>query len=608
MGDLCDSEAGVAQLDADILWWPLVGKAVSETTAEDLHIELEQLGKSAGRDDGEDRVDQDDSFCLSLYLQCRMHTRWIDRSHRVTHRRGGEYGQNRDVAAENSELQMNDKQSARRFHDSTKHGTPPADPQRLVQYQRLDPRNAPRPFKKYRDIEQIPLPRDLVPSSIPATAVLSGKRGEPGRLDSSLLATLLFLSAGVTRMAGPPGRRMYFRAAMSAGNLHPIEMYLLVGDDAVAGMDAGVYHFDALEFALTPLRHGDHRRRLGVKAPLAMVLTGIPWRTTWKYAERGWRHLYWDSGTMVANLLAVADAHGLEHRTRFGFEDMAVNELVGIDGDEELPLVIVDVGAHGGVEDSSLSDLGRLSVEVPPVAPRPLRLPLLQEAQAGSALGDGDVESWLRAGSGIGQGAPSEIESPFEAEALIEEIVLRRGSTRRMVHQTVARDRLDWPMSAATSAVGTDVVSKGTLLDHYVNVHAVGGLDPGAYHVGKTGLSLIRKDDNVREQSADLCLGQPLGGDSCYSVFHCADLESILESLGSRGYRVAQFESGVVSGRLALCAFALGLGATGLTFFDDLVSGYFGTSAEPMLVTSVGVSASSPAPAGQPGNPAPLRT
>ncbi|HEX6299448.1 MAG TPA: SagB/ThcOx family dehydrogenase [Acidimicrobiia bacterium] len=503
---------------------------------------------------------------------------------------------------------MNDKQSARRLHESTKHGTPPSYPQRLIKYQRLDPRNAPRPFKKYTDIGRIPLSRDLVSSSLPATAVLSGTRGAQRGLDSSLLATLLFLSAGVTRTAGPPGRRIHFRAAMSAGNLHPIEVYPLIGDDAMAGMDAGVYHFDPLEFALTPLRQGDHRGRLGVEAPLAIVLTGIPWRTTWKYGERGWRHLYWDSGTMIANLLAVADAHGLEHRTRFGFEDVAVNELVGVDGDDEMPLAIVDIGPNRGVEESSSPELEPLSIDASPVAPRPIRLPLLQEAQAGSELGDGDVESWLRAGSGFGQSAPSEVESPFESGDPIEEIILRRGSTRRMVHRTVTRDRLDWPIAAASRAVGTDVVPHGTLLDHFVNVHAVEGLDPGAYHVGETGLNLIRYVDHVREQSADLCLGQPLGGDSCYTVFHCADLDSILESFGSRGYRVAQFESGVVSGRLALCAFALGLGATGLTFFDDLVSHYFATSAEPMLVTSVGVPASSPAPAGQPGHPAPLRT
>ena len=70
------------------------------------------------------------------------------------------------------------------------------------------------------------------------------------------------------------------------------------------------------EFALRRLREGDFRARLAASAaapaiaglPLCLVLTGIPWRTTWKYRERGYRHLFWDAGAIVANLLAVAAA------------------------------------------------------------------------------------------------------------------------------------------------------------------------------------------------------------------------------------------------------------------------------------------------------------
>jgi nitroreductase len=74
-------------------------------------------------------------------------------------------------------------------------------------------------------------------------------------------------------------------------------------------------------------------------------------------------------------------------------------------------------------------------------------------------------------------------------------------------------------------------------------------------------------------------------------VFHCAQLELILQALGSRGYRAAQLEAGVAAERLQLAAFALGFGATGLTFLDDDVSALFGTRAAPMLAVAVGVPA-----------------
>jgi hypothetical protein len=88
-----------------------------------------------------------------------------------------------------------------------------------------------------------------------------------------------------------------------------------------------------------------------------------------------------------------------------------------------------------------------------------------------------------------------------------------------------------------------------------------------------------------------LCLGQDLGGDATATAFHCAQLEPILAALGAPGYRAAQLEGGVAAERLQLAAFALGVGASGLTFLDDDVSAFFGTLAAPMLTVAVGVPA-----------------
>lgn len=500
---------------------------------------------------------------------------------------------------------MNDRDSARRLHESTKHGTPPAHPEALVSYQRLDPSNAPRPFKDYVGMDSLGLPRELVTSSVPATEALGGGTGERSPMDLALLSTLLFLSAGVTRVLDHLGRRLYFRTAMSAGNLHPVEVYVVAGEGGVEGLRAGMYHFSPLEFAVTPLRDGDHRGWVDVDSPLAVILTGIPWRTTWKYGERGWRHLYWDAGTMLANFLAVADAHGQDHRTLLGFDDEKVGDLLGIDGVSEMPLAIVTLGGQHQTPPRIHPD--PLTLDVGPLAPNPIRLPMLQQAQAGSTLASDDVGSWRQAGPGVAREARAEVASPDGYDDAIEDVILRRGSTRHMVRGQVPFGHLEWPMAASTRTVGTDLTPEGSLLEHYVNVHAVEGMEGGAYHYGDEGWELLRATDTVREDSSSLCLGQPLGGESAYAVFHCADLEPILSALGSRGYRAAQLESGVVSGRLALCAFALGLGATGLTFFDDAVTQYFETSDQPMLVTSVGVPAKAPAPAGTPGNPVALR-
>ena len=159
----------------------------------------------------------------------------------------------------------------------------------------LDFANMPIPLKHYPDLEPIPLPVDLPERDSPAVEVLSGRVDvAPAPWGLPELARLLFFSAGVTRRARlAGGRPIFFRAAASAGALYPVEVYVVCGD--IPGLPAGVYHFNPVEFTLRQLRAGDHRPFLaraaadgGIgSASVTLVLSGIPWRTTWKYGSAG---------------------------------------------------------------------------------------------------------------------------------------------------------------------------------------------------------------------------------------------------------------------------------------------------------------------------------
>jgi len=165
------------------------------------------------------------------------------------------------------------------------------------------------------------------------------------------------------------------------------------------------------------------------------------------------------------------------------------------------------------------------------------------------------------------------------------------------------RELLDWSMATATRPVPSDFAGEGrTLLQHFLSVHGIEGVEPGAYRwrPERGELEVVHLGD-YRAEAQLLCLRQPLGGDSAFTAFHCADLDAVLRTLGARGYRAAQLEAGIAAGRLSLAAFALGFGATGLTFFDEAVSKFFGTTASCMLVTSVGIPAYRNAPGGPPG-------
>jgi SagB-type dehydrogenase family enzyme len=492
---------------------------------------------------------------------------------------------------------MNASDAAAAFHERTKHTW-----QRIRTNSRgLDWANHPFPFKLYPDLEPLPLPRELPDSSLPATQVLSGYSSVPASaLDLAGLARLLFFAAGVTRIL----HGVLFRAAPSAGALYPTELYAVCGP--LPGLPAGVYHFEPAEFALRRLRAGDFRAHLAAAAaapaiaslPLCLVLTGIPWRTTWKYRERGYRHLFWDAGAIVANLLAVAAAAGWDARVLVGFVDGEVAGLLGLGEPEEYPLALVTVAAPTPGEPTGSPPLEPISPRTRPLSRSPRSYPLGAATQRAGELPSAEaVSAWrtqasrLRAQPATRTLAPGEANQASAATDTIETVILRRGSTRRFVRHPIPRDALGWAMAAATRAVPGDFVPpEATLLEHFLAVHAVHGLTPGACRWHEGEFQLLRAGAE-RGHTRSLCLGQDLGDDAAATVFHCAQLEPILEGLGARGYRAAQLEGGVAAERLQLAAFALGVGATGLTFLDDDVSAFFGTRAAPMLTVAVGVPA-----------------
>jgi SagB-type dehydrogenase family enzyme len=114
------------------------------------------------------------------------------------------------------------------------------------------------------------------------------------------------------------------------------------------------------------------------------------------------------------------------------------------------------------------------------------------------------------------------------------------------------------------------------LNDLYLIVHAVEGLEPGAYffHRDEGVLECLKRGD-FRDQAGYLGLEQQLPADAAVDIFFLADLNPILNRLGNRGYRSVQLEAGVTGGRLYLAAYAQRLGATGLTFYDDDVTRFF---------------------------------
>jgi SagB-type dehydrogenase family enzyme len=202
--------------------------------------------------------------------------------------------------------------------------------------------------------------------------------------------------------------------------------------------------------------------------------------------------------------------------------------------------------------------------------------PQLNEIHEASSLEiPEEVTEWR---SGAEAWKKSTSDSNRESEAFrstdpIEQVILRRGSTRKFRRESISTEQLSTILRASTRGIWPGY---RLLNDIYVIVNAVDGMTPGAYFYHSDNGTLERlKEGDFRTEARHLGLQQDLPGDAAADVFFLADLNPIFARFGNRGYRAVQLESGILGGKMYLAAYAQGLGATGLTFFDDDVTRFF---------------------------------
>jgi SagB-type dehydrogenase family enzyme len=482
------------------------------------------------------------------------------------------------------------------YHDATKHSylsirTNPHF---------MDWSNQPLPFKIYPTLEPTRLPGDMRQTGIAALSAIAETLPAPTNASPDLeaVAQLLYLSAGITRKRSYSGGEIYFRAAACTGALYEVELYLVCGN--LAGLEAGVYHFAPAEFGLRRLRAGDYRRVLLeatggepaiAHAPLTIVCTCTYWRNAWKYQARTYRHFGWDNGTLLANLLAVATALGLPAQVVCGFVDASVNRLLDVDSQREVAFSLVAIGHDVALPPPSTPEISALRLETVLLSQREVDYPLMREMHAASSVDTAEeVEAWR--GHTPSTNFPPPVGSITQLQPLsdaemprdpIEQVIQRRGSTRKFARRPITLAQLSTLLDRATRGVPADFLEPpGTQLnDLYLIVHAVEGLPPGAYVFHRSGGVLeCLKQGNFRAEAGYLGLEQQLSADAAVAIFFLADLRPILQRFGNRGYRAVQLEAGILGGKLYLAAYAQLLGATGLTFFDEDVTRFFSPHAE----------------------------
>src|SRR5271166_5222269 len=385
-----------------------------------------------------------------------------------------------------------------KYHDGTKHS--PWSIRNNLHV--LDWANRPLPFKIYPTIEPLPLPRDVPQTGVAALSAISesvpssSTNSVPGLQD---LARILYFSAGITKQREHPGGVIYFRAAACTGALYEIELYVVTGD--LPGLDAGVYHFNPADVALRLLRKGDFRGNLALatamepavaRAPTTIISTGTYWRNAWKYQARTYRHFGWDSGTLLANMLAVSAASGLPAEIVLGFVDTEVNRPLDLDTRREVSLCLVPIGHTSESWPPAPREVPELGLETIPLSQREVEYPAMLEMHDSSSLGsEEEVSHWrakqpalpssVPAGEAVRLQPVPEKEQPKDT---IEQVILRRGSTRTFDKTaSITLAQLSTILDRATRGLPADFLETpdAQLNDLYLIVHSVQGLKPGAY-------------------------------------------------------------------------------------------------------------------------------
>jgi len=136
----------------------------------------------------------------------------------------------------------------------------------------------------------------------------------------------------------------------SAGALYPLEFYVVVGENAVEGIEAGIYHLVGKELALH--KRGDFRKDLAeaslrqmfiADAPFSLVISAEYERTTRRYGERGIRYVHIEAGHAGQNIYLECESLGLATVAIGAFHDDAVSRCLSLPKAHR-PLYIFPVG------------------------------------------------------------------------------------------------------------------------------------------------------------------------------------------------------------------------------------------------------------------------
>jgi SagB-type dehydrogenase family enzyme len=168
-------------------------------------------------------------------------------------------------------------------------------------------------------------------------------------LEPEELALLLWATQGVREYLHDAA---VLRTVPSAGCRHPFETYIAALN--VNGLQPAIYRYLPLEHALLLHREpvalkpslsvATHGQRFTAQSAAVFIWTAIPARTEWRYAEASYKVIALDAGHVCQNLYLACEAIGAGTCAIAAYRQGLMDELLGVDGDEEFTVYLAPVG------------------------------------------------------------------------------------------------------------------------------------------------------------------------------------------------------------------------------------------------------------------------
>ena len=450
----------------------------------------------------------------------------------------------------------------------------------------LDWANQPLVHKTYPDSDAVSLPEVPPARKTPLQSLFTRDRQplQDDAIDINLLSRILMQSYIFTAKNRRPGHEFHYRSAASAGALYPCELYVSALD--VESLGNGLYHYELRNRSLVPLRFGNFidftEQACSTTGSISMCfyITGIFFRSAWKYRERAFRYVLLDAGHLLENLIFALKSVGLSFSVHYDFNDRDLECLLGIDGKREGILACITVHDNPHAPDGHTEEIAPLSkkmIEASRVSDGEVRY--------------GEIESFYRASGslpdrnkkspGLNESFSKLVDRWMDIEPLdsgadgiyYPDAVFLRRSKRNYIDSTLSKDQFMRLMNLVCSAATQDPSPEHRYASAMVNGFICGnveGITPGFYLLDPTRRKFGRVLKGcLTSKLASACLDQGWLRSAAVHFLFLTDLAKIDRIWGPRSYRYAMLAAGRIGQAIYLEATAQGLGACGIGALYD---------------------------------------